>query len=271
MKKYALLSVFDKTNIIELAKNLISKNYNLLSRELLNYLEIMILMYHVSSFTNFPEILEGRVKTLHPNIFGSILQKDINTPDSVKHNLVDLDIVCVNLYPFEECLKSDSEDKDKLIENIDIGGVSLLRAAAKNHKRVYALSSPGQYEEFIFNFENSGLTPEYSQKLALEAFKSTCNYDSKISQWLSGDNYIVRHYNKNEKLKYGCNPHQKPSYVYENIENNNIFEVLNGTPGYINYLDAWGCWNLVNDIWFSIKEVCACSFKHTSPAGVLSR
>ena len=195
MKKYALLSVFDKTNIIELAKNLISKNYNLLSTggtaKLLRNNDINV--SDVSSFTNFPEILEGRVKTLHPNIFGSILQKEINSNDSIEHNLIDLDIVCVNLYPFEKCLDTNPEDTDKLIENIDIGGVSLLRAAAKNHKRVFTLSSPQQYNQFISNLNDDKLNFDYAKELALDAFKSTCWYDSKISQWMSNDSYQTRH------------------------------------------------------------------------------
>lgn len=281
--KYALLSVFNKHNIEYLAYRLARAGYTILStggtaKSITNG-GINIKVKEISSFTGFPEILEGRVKTLHPVVMGSILQKNIQDGQNLtlpegSQKLVDLDVVVVNLYPFEECLKTDPNNTDKLIENIDIGGITLLRAAAKNYKRVNVLSSPEQYSYFCNELENDRISNEteksleYRKQLAFDAFKTTSNYDSRISEWFSNGRLEVRHYIQDSKLKYGCNPHQQPSSTYHPNNVNSFLEVLNGNPGYINYLDSWGCWNLVNDVWYSLNKVCACSFKHTSPAGV---
>ena len=255
MSKFALISVSDKTNIVSIANFLIAKDYNILSTggTYSHLKDNNIPVKQVSDFTGFPEILNGRVKTLHPLIFGSILQSEyppksnnnnksklvVNNIEIYLNSLVDLDVVVVNLYPFEE---------NNSIENIDIGGVSLIRAAAKNHDRVSVITSPSQYELFM----DGKLSNEM---LALEAFKCTSQYDTHIKNWFNKDVHI---------LKYGCNPHQKPSFMSDN----KLFNVINGNPGYINFLDAWGCWNLVNDIKYSNNRICACTFKHTSPAGV---
>ena len=257
MEKYALISVSDKTNILQIANFLKDKNYNILSTggTYLHLTENNIPSKQVSNFTGFPEILNGRVKTLHPLVFGSILQPEYpskasssskggpveekNDIDLCLNSLVDLDVVVVNLYPFEN---------NNCIENIDIGGVSLIRAAAKNHERVSVLTDPKQYLPFM----EGKITNE---DLAFQAFRCTSKYDTHIRNWFDKDS---------RELKYGCNPHQKPSKLVDN----NIFTILNGNPGYINFLDAWGCWNLVNDIKYSNNKICACTFKHTSPAGV---
>ena len=253
MSKYALISVSDKTNVLSIASFLKDNNYTILSTggTYSHLKDNNISATQVSDFTGFPEILNGRVKTLHPLVFGSILQQEyplksnnkpteiINNNDMYLNSLVDLDVVVVNLYPFE---------KNNSIENIDIGGVSLIRAAAKNHSRVSVLTSPNQY----LGFMDGNLSNE---DLALAAFRCTCKYDTHIRNWFDKDTV---------PLKYGCNPHQQPSF----ISNNKAFKVKNGSPGYINFLDAWGCWNLVNDIKYSNNKICACTFKHTSPAGV---
>ena len=254
MPKYALISVSDKTNVLSIASFLKDNNYTILSTggTYSHLKDNNISATQVSDFTGFPEILNGRVKTLHPLVFGSILQPEyppnsnnnklpevITDTDMYLNSLVDLDVVVVNLYPFE---------KNNSIENIDIGGVSLIRAAAKNHSRVSVLTSPNQY----LGFMDGNLSNE---DLALAAFRCTCKYDTHIRNWFDKDTV---------PLKYGCNPHQQPSF----ISNNKAFKVKNGSPGYINFLDAWGCWNLVNDIKYSNNKICACTFKHTSPAGV---
>jgi phosphoribosylaminoimidazolecarboxamide formyltransferase / IMP cyclohydrolase len=273
MTKYALLSVFNKTNIEHLARFLVSKDYKLLSSggtaKFLASNSIPVM--EVSNFTQSPELLEGRVKTLHPKIHGSILQKDLD--NQYQDSLVDLDVVVCNLYPFEECLKKDSP-LDVMVENIDIGGVTLLRAAAKNFQRVTILSNPSQYDFFMNNYGN--FDNLYGKELSTQAFLHTSLYDSKITTYLSSSAYQANFYEKRRPLKYGANPHQGNAFYLERIDNTKriyhkdypFFEVLNGSPGYINYLDAYGAWNLVHDIAKSLKTVCAASFKHTSPAGV---
>jgi phosphoribosylaminoimidazolecarboxamide formyltransferase / IMP cyclohydrolase len=273
MTKYALLSVFNKKNIDKIAKFLISKNYKLLSSggtaKFLASNDIQV--EEVSNFTKSEELLEGRVKTLHPRVHGSILQKDLD--NEYQDTLVDLDVVVCNLYPFEECLKKKLSNND-MIENIDIGGVTLLRAAAKNYKRVSILSNPIQYDRFMDFFED--LNETYRKELSYKAFLHTSLYDSKITSYLSNDIYVGNFYEKKKVLKYGANPHQGNAYYLDQIKktediynfNHTFFETLNGNPGYINYLDAYGSWNLVYDIGQTLKRVCATSFKHTSPAGV---
>ena len=273
--KYALLSVSNKSNIETIASFLESKKYNLISSggTAKYLLSNDINVEEVSSFTQSPELLEGRVKTLHPRVHGSILQK--NLQNEYQDTLVDLDIVICNLYPFEECLKKDLLHDD-MLENIDIGGITLLRAAAKNYKRVVILTHPSQYKEFITRCEENIITEEYRRELATKAFLHTSLYDSAITQYMSQDTYKINHYVKHNRLKYGANPHQRDACYLQKINStediynyaNSHFTVLNGNPGYINYLDAYGCWNLVYDLGLSLKKVVATSFKHTSPAGV---
>ena len=201
----------------------------------------------VSDFTRFPEILNGRVKTLHPKIFGGILHLpdlENETPEEIQP----ITTVIVNLYPFFE---------KKTIENIDIGGVSLIRAAAKNYKYVTVLTNPNQYDEFLENYPQN-ITEKYRHGSAQEAFKLTSLYDSEISNWFSGT-----------PLKYGCNPYQKQASI--SSRNNVPFEILNGSPGYINMTDAINSWYLVNEIKQSINMPAAASFKHVDPAHVSNR
>lgn len=274
--KYALLSVSNKSCVQVIGEFLSSNGYNLISSggtaKFLQSNEIHV--EEVSNFTQSPELLEGRVKTLHPRVHGSILQK--NLENEYQNTLVDLDIVVCNLYPFEECLKKDLTHDD-MLENIDIGGVALIRASAKNYKRVVILTHPSQYDEFKDRFNQNNITEEYRKELATKAFLHTSIYDSAITQYMSDDLYKINHYVKQKQLKYGANPHQNNASYLKKIKTTNDayhgidvsdFEVLNGKAGYINYLDAYGCWNLVKDLKSSLGKVASTSFKHTSPAGV---
>jgi len=162
----SLISVYDKTDIEKVAKKL---NTIISTGGSSKYLRSHnIEVKEVSDFTGFPEILNGRVKTLHPKIFGGVLHLPNNTD-----NIQPISIVIVNLYPFFE---------KKTIENIDIGGVSLIRAAAKNYKYVTVLTNPNQYDTFLQNYPYN-ITEEYRYSLATEAFKLTARYDSEISNW----------------------------------------------------------------------------------------
>ena len=209
----------------------------------------------VESLTQFPEILNGRVKTLHPHIYGGILadreelthNKDIET-----HNLIYFDLVVVNLYPFE---------KKNSIENIDIGGVSLIRAASKNYKFITLLSSPLLYNFYIENFNN--ITIDIRKELAYRGFKHTSDYDTMIYQFLSNNSNKI-------ELKYGANPHQKPAYLEVTNENINCkpLEVINGKLGLINILDIIHGWLTVREIEDISTQIAFISMKHTSPMGL---
>ena len=272
MKKRALLSVFDKTGIVELAKELVEKyDYEIVSTgqtaELLKKNSIPAI--EVSEITGFPEMLSGKVKTLHPNIHAGILA-DTKSSEELKEitdkNIKPFDIVVVNLYPFEKVAKEE-HDEDLLIKNIDIGGVTLLRAAAKNNKNVTVVSSPDEYEKLLENLsQNNGQTGDDLRKeFALKAFEITSKYDSEILKELSENKDYETLYLKNKKeLRYGENPHQK-AFIYE-YKNTADFDILNGKElSYNNILDVTAAVNIVSEFY----DVPACAVvKHTTPCGV---
>lgn len=272
MKRYALLSVSDKTGIQKFAKFLVDRGYNLLStggtfKKLAETPQIAARLTQVSKVTNFPELFGGRVKTLHPLIAGGILHKR-NVPSHVeeakKFDVPSIDVVVCNLYPFERVFseRQDISMKEAL-ELIDIGGVTLLRSAAKNYSDVTVIVDPNDYADSIDKWNQLN-----RKDLALKAFKHTCAYDAMIGRYLSGGTFDARLYERAAPLKYGCNPHQSSSAAWRSMsKKGSPYKVLNGRPGYINVLDAMGCWGLVDDL----SRVCglpaATSFKHTSPAG----
>tara|TARA_Y100000389_G_C17470424_1_gene529980 strand:- start:3458 stop:5254 length:1797 start_codon:yes stop_codon:yes gene_type:complete len=266
MTKYALLSVADKTNLVDLAIFLNQEGYTLLStggtsKHLKSHnIDVM----QVSEFTESPEILDGRVKTLHPKIYGGILAYR-NENDNIEDYI---DVVVVNLYPFKNTI-SKIHTHDDAIENIDIGGVSLLRASAKNYKHVMVLTNPNQYNTYIrqYDYFQNTQNAEGRKLLRNEAFKYVTQYDIDITNYFNKD-YVYRAYEKQMELKYGCNPHQKNAAVYSLQNNNFPYKILNGNIGYINYLDALQSWNLVNELKCYLNVPCCASFKHTAPAGV---
>ncbi len=184
MKK-ALISVYDKTNIEIIAKFLVNNGIEILSTGgTASYLRKKnIPITKIEDYTQFPEMLNGRVKTLHPKIYGGILNKKDDPEDQKDlclHNIENIDLVIVNLYPFL---------KEQTIENIDIGGVSLIRAAAKNFTYTTLLTNPDDYEMFIKNFEHDNLN--YREELAIKGFLLTSNYDKHIAEWLHSK-YLLR-------------------------------------------------------------------------------
>lgn len=271
MKKYALISVSDKTKIIELAKAIALKGYEILATgNTANILiENQIECTEVSDFTGFPEIFSGRVKSLHPKVFGGILLRRTNKEDlleAAKNNVYAIDIVCVNLYPFGSVVKRDDVDDETKIENIDIGGPSLIRAAAKNYKYVSVLTHPDQYEKFTAELETDSINEDKRKVLASAAFAHTAEYDNLIA------NYFDEKLDQTEKnlrinlslkseLRYGENPHQRALLYGKFYE---YFSQLHGKElSYNNIIDLVAANNLVNDLG---TNACAI-IKHTNPCG----
>ncbi len=219
MSPLALISVSDKTNIIQFSKVLIEKfGYKIISSggtaEYLINSNIPVLK--ISEYTDSPEILNGRVKTLHPKIHGGILAKRSSNShmEELKKNKIELiDLVVVNLYPFQK--KIDEKcGWEEAIENIDIGGPSMIRSAAKNHEDVSVLVNPNQYDEFIRMLGDRKVNNSYRTKLAYEAFQHTANYDAAIFNWISEEKQIIPQvhiepYPLIRSLRYGENPHQE--------------------------------------------------------------
>ncbi|KAG8808517.1 Bifunctional purine biosynthesis protein ade10 [Serendipita sp. 399] len=269
----ALLSVYDKTGLLDLANALTQSGVRLLGSggTAKKIREAGIKIEDVSDITKAPEMLGGRVKTLHPAVHGGILARSI--PSDVKdledNGISPITIVVCNLYPFTETIAKPSCTLADAVEEIDIGGVTLLRAAAKNHARVSVLSDPNDYAEFLKEWtESSGKVGDaLRNRLALKAFEMTAKYDDAISgyfrqQYASADLAPENLAGPVQRLplRYGANPHQKPAQAY-----------IAGQPlpfkGYINLLDALNSWALVKELSETLQLAAAASFKHVSPAG----
>ncbi len=271
MEKYALISVHDKTKIIEFSKALKELNYKIIATGKTSLLlkENNIDCIEISSFTSFPEIFSGRVKTLNPKIFGGILMRRDNPQDviqSKENGIFPIDIVCVNLYPFPEVVNRDDISLDEKIENIDIGGPSLIRAAAKNYKFVSVLTNPKQYDEFLDELKSGGISLSTKEKLAYSAFVYTSYYDTIIANYFekifNRPKLAIRlNYQTGFDLRYGENPHQK-ARLYGNFQE--YFEVLHGKElSYNNIVDLTSAVELVNEM-----EKAGCAIiKHTNPCG----
>lgn len=272
--KSALISVFNKDGIDQLAFALAKNNVKIYSTGgTQSYLENLgIKVLAVEDQTNYPPVFGGRVKTLHPAIFGGILYRRNNQSDNQEkelYNIPEIDLVVVDLYPFEDTVASGAPHQD-IIEKIDIGGVSLIRAAAKNHVDVVIVSSKNQYAKVTNHYiENEGSTKlDFRAKLALEAFQNTAHYDSAIASYFSGDKVMT--------LRYGENPHQKAEFV-GNLDD--IFKKLNGKElSYNNLLDIDAAVNLISDISqpgrasFAVlkhNNACGCAIRPTTKQAYL--
>lgn len=258
--RYALISVYDKTGIIPLAEALIRRGYKLIaSSGTAKYLkENKIESITVDSITGFPPMLGGRVKTLHPVIFGGILAKG-DEEEIERYNLPLIDIVVVNLYPF---------DKEPSTENIDIGGISLIRAAGKNHLRVSCLVDSDDYDIVIRELDKDGtITPDTRLYLARKSFSASSYFDIKVSAWLGSDTEYIA-LQKVAGLRYGENPHQKAELFKEkNFSGLSIIdaEKLQGKElSYNNISDL----DTVLAILVSFKEPTSCVIKHLTPCGI---
>jgi len=279
--KRALISVYNKNGIVNFAKELEKLFIEIISTggtyKLLK--ENNIKVKSVEEITGFPEVLNGRVKTLHPNIFAGILA-DRDNPEHIKElekfNVKTIDLVVVNLYPFEETILKENITVAEAIEQIDIGGVSLIRASAKNYKDVNVIVEINQYKEFIelLHSTNNNIPYEFSQELAVKAFTSTSNYDNEIQKYFSNtktsESKILPKFpdinNLNtETLRYGENPHQSAILIKENFDE--IYKVLHGKElSYNNLLDMDAAYNLIAEF-ENEKPTCAI-IKHGNPCGV---
>ena len=279
--KRAIISVFDKTGIADLAKKLSTAEYEIVSSGgTAKYLrEQGLTVTDVSDVTKFPEMLDGRVKTLHPRIHAGILARR-DLPEHLaklkEHDIVPVDIVCVNLYPFEATVAKPSVTDEEAIENIDIGGPSLIRAAAKNHQDVAVVTSPDQYQTIISELESSGqVSYKTKRQLAQKAFALTAGYDAAINGYFlkSGAIHESRlqelpetislNLKKSLPLRYGENPHQ-PAGFYLPAGAEPAFEQIHGKEiSYNNILDMGAAWELVSEF----SEPCCVIIKHTNPCG----
>ena len=271
--QYALISVFDKKNLNFICKLFKKNNIKIISTgSTSKYIKkIGYNCISVSNLTKFKEILDGRVKTIHPKIHASLLYKrsDKNHIKSFnKLNFPSINFVIVNLYPFEKTIKSYKDNHDKAIEMIDIGGPALLRSAAKNYKYVTTVSNPSDYKNLINNMkQNDQTTLEFRRKMASKVFSTTANYDTKISQWFENKKNIKssQKNSKEIKLRYGENPNQKGSFIYNPASQNIINNIIQGKKiGYNNFLDIDAALNCLNEF----SENACVIIKHNNPCGV---
>ena len=276
MKKRVLISVSDKSGLTEFAQFLEKNNYQLISTggTFKHLKDAGLSPIQIDEVTNFPEMLDGRVKTLHPKVHGGLLAVRDNKEHMdtvVEHGIELIDMVVVNLYPFfENAGKNISLDEK--VEFIDIGGPSMLRSAAKNFKSVTVITNVEDYEKVKSEIETSGETTLETRKtLAGKVFNLTSAYDAAISKMLLEEEYpqyLNASYKKVLDLRYGENPHQSAAYYVSTVENGAMkdFEQLGGKElSFNNLRDMDLCWKVVNEF---KNEMACCAVKHSTPCGV---
>jgi len=276
MKKRVLISVSDKSGLTEFAQFLEKNNYQLISTggTFKHLKDAGLSPIQIDEVTNFPEMLDGRVKTLHPKVHGGLLAVRDNKEhmDTVaEHGIELIDMVVVNLYPFFENAGKNIP-LDEKVEFIDIGGPSMLRSAAKNFKSVTVITNVEDYEKVKSEIETSGNTTLETRKtLAGKVFNLTSAYDAAISKMLLEEEYpqyLNASYKKVSDLRYGENPHQSAAYYVSTVENGAMkdFEQLGGKElSFNNLRDMDLCWKVVNEF---KNEMACCAVKHSTPCGV---
>ena len=275
----ALISVHDKTGLLELAKFLAARKIEMISTGgTARFLkEQNIAATPIEQITGFPEILDGRVKTLHPKIFGGLLARRelaAHLEQCRLHDIPLIDLVIVNLYPFREVVSKPEVAFAEAIENIDIGGVSLIRAAAKNFAHVGVVTSPKQYAGIIAELEKNGgeLSEAMRRELALAAFVHTAQYDAAIQAYLQGEDKLPSKLTialeKIQDLRYGENPHQRAAFYRDSLCSEKGFAGAAQLQGkelsYNNIADADAALMIAR----SFSEPCAVIVKHANPCGV---
>lgn len=278
MTKRALISVSDKTNIVEFAKGLEKHGFEIISTGgTFTYLKNNgVACISIEDVTHFPEILEGRVKTLHPKIHGGLLSKrgnELHNKHVAENNIEYIDLVCVNLYPFEATVKKEGVSEEEIIENIDIGGPSMLRSAAKNFNDVTVVTDIRDYDRIINELEHGGITLATRRSLAIKVFNTTASYDAAIANYFNkADNLVPEKltlsYTLEDTLRYGENPHQKAYHYVQ--DNNESYALQNATQlhgkemSYNNIQDA----SAALDILAEFDEIACVAVKHMNPCGV---
>ncbi|GGJ19652.1 bifunctional phosphoribosylaminoimidazolecarboxamide formyltransferase/IMP cyclohydrolase [Deinococcus roseus] len=269
----AILSVSNKTGIVDFAKCLVEKGFEIISTggTFKTLRDAGVAVRYVTEITGFPEILEGRVKTLHPAVHGGILAR--RTPEHLaqldQQDITPIDLVCVNLYPFRETIAKPDVTFNDAIENIDIGGPAMIRASAKNHESVLIVVDPSDYPEILGNLGN--VTSGYRKYLAQKAFAHTAAYDTAIANYLAPSSSLPAQktveLTQVMELRYGENPHQKAALYREGSQKGTVLdaEVLHGKAmSFNNYTDAEACWNLSTEF----SEPTVVGVKHANPCAV---
>lgn len=277
MSKRALLSVSDKSGIVEFAQKLHEAGWELVSTggtfAALQAAGLPVIA--VSSLTGFPEMLDGRVKTLHPAVHGGILarREEGHLGQLAAHHIGTIDLVCVNLYPFRETVAKNAPD-DEVIENIDIGGPAMIRSAAKNHESVLVLVDPADYDEALSN-----PSPEFRRRLAAKAYAHTSAYDAAITAYLGNGvttegempSHIELQLERIASARYGENPHQQGAIYRLQGQQGPILdaELLSGKAmSFNNYADAEAAWALCQELSLTNGKVACVAVKHANPCGV---
>ena len=278
MTKRALISVSDKTNIVEFAKGLEKHGFEVISTGG-TYTHLKnngVSCISIEDVTHFPEILEGRVKTLHPKIHGGLLSKrgnELHNKHVAENNIEYIDLVCVNLYPFEATVKKAGVSEEEIIENIDIGGPSMLRSAAKNFNDVAVVTDINDYDRVLSELEQGGISYETRRVLAIKVFNTTASYDAAIANYFNKKDNLVPEkltlsYTLQDSLRYGENPHQKAyHYVQDNNESyalQNAVQLHGKEMSYNNIQDA----SAALDILSEFDETTCVAVKHMNPCGV---
>lgn len=278
-KKRALISVSDKTGIVELAQKLVDMDVEIISTGGTHKLlaDSGLPVINISEVTGFPEILDGRVKTLHPKVHGGLLARrdlDSHLQQMQDNEIEPIDFVIVNLYPFKETISKADVSLADAIENIDIGGPSMLRSAAKNHQDVIVLVDASDYDVVLAELATGELSYATRLKLAAKVFRHTAAYDALIAEYLTAETgealleKITLTYDKVQDLRYGENPHQQAAFYREPLAgagNLATAKQLHGKElSYNNINDA----NAALDILREFDQPAAVAVKHTNPCGV---
>ncbi|WP_018932352.1 bifunctional phosphoribosylaminoimidazolecarboxamide formyltransferase/IMP cyclohydrolase [Gracilibacillus lacisalsi] len=280
MKKRALLSVSDKSNLVPFAEGLDKLGYELISTggTLRALQDAGLPAKGVSEITNFDEILDGRVKTLHPYIHAGLLARrdqESHVTQLEERDITPIDVVVVNLYPFKETIAKEDVTEEDAIENIDIGGPTMLRSASKNFRDVTVVVDPSDYDAVLDNLGNNGGTVEFRKQLAAKVFRHTANYDAMIANYfvdITGEEdpeTFTQTFEKVQSLRYGENPHQKAAFYKEgNVKGASIANAkqLHGKElSYNNIQDANAALEVVLEF---PEQPAAVAVKHMNPCGV---
>lgn len=278
MSKKAIISVFDKTGVVDFARGLTNLGFEIYSTggTLSLLREHHVAAGSISDYTGFPEIMDGRVKTLHPKVFGGLLylrENPKHCQQAAENGITAIDMVVVNLYPFEQTIAKPGTSFEEAVEQIDIGGPSMLRAASKNFEHVAVLCDPADYGWVLEELRGSDavLSTLSKHRLAAKVFTRTSAYDQAIAAYLSGDGEkellpedLQLGFKKTAALRYGENPHQEAALYHSGKETLEIKQLHGKELSYNNLMDVEAAWDVVQEF----TEPAACVMKHNTPCGI---